>query len=166
MKRHGKRASRSFADEELQNIYFASHAALNLERSYFKGVVTKVLPGIQTAFVEIGQERAGFLHISEIDRELAVQKLEDQFEEVDDEAAKPKARQQQRDRDISKIIKEGEELLVQVSKEPVNLKGAKLTTCFTLPGRFLVFMPNIPRIGISKKIESREEKTTTEGYSF
>lgn len=72
-------------DEELQNIYFGSHAALSLERSYFKGVVTKVLPGIQTAFVDIGQERAGFLHISEIDRELAVQKMEDQFEEVDEE---------------------------------------------------------------------------------
>jgi ribonuclease G len=145
-------------DEELQNIYFSSHAALNLERSYFKGVVTKVLPGIQTAFVDIGQERAGFLHISEIDRELAVQKIDEQYAEVDGETPRPKPRQQQRDRDISKIIKEGEELLVQVSKEPVKEKGAKLTTCFTLPGRFLVLMPNIPRIGISKKIESREER--------
>lgn len=144
-------------DEELQNIYFGSHAALSLERSYFKGIVTKVLPGIQTAFVEIGQERAGFLHISEIDRELAVQKMEEQFESVDEDAPRPK-RQPQRDRDISKIVKEGEELLVQVSKEPVKEKGAKLTTCFTLPGRFLVLMPNIPRIGISKKIESREER--------
>lgn len=145
-------------DEELQNIYFASHAALSLERSYFKGVVTKVLPGIQTAFVDIGQERAGFLHISEIDRELAVQKLDEQYAEVDEETPRPKKQRQQKDRDISKIIKEGEELLVQVSKEPVKEKGAKLTTCFTLPGRFLVLMPNIPRIGISKKIESREER--------
>ena len=55
-------------DEKIQNIYFSSHAIETLERSFFKGIITKVLPGIQTAFVEIGQERAGFLHISEIDR--------------------------------------------------------------------------------------------------
>src|SRR5699024_8001312 len=60
--------------------------------------------------------------------------------------------------DIDKIFKEGENILVQVSKEPIGSKGAKLTTCFTLPGRFVVLMPNIPRIGISKKIESKEER--------
>jgi len=62
---------------KIQNVYFASHATDSLERSYFKGIVTKVLPGIQTAFVEIGQERAGFLHISEIDRKLALKKIGD-----------------------------------------------------------------------------------------
>ena len=140
----------------LQNIYFSSHAMERLERSYFLGVVTKVLPGIQTAFVEIGKERAGFLHISEIDRSLAVNKMSDVFDEELDEL--PKQRPTQKP-DISKIVREGETILVQVSKEPVNEKGAKLTTCFTLPGRFIVLMPNIPRIGISKKIESREERT-------
>ncbi len=140
--------------EELQNIYFSSHATENLERSYFKGIVTKVLPGIQTAFVDIGQERAGFLHISEIDRELAVHRMAEQFEDME-EKPRPSRRPQL---DISKIIKEGEPILVQVSKEPVKEKGAKLTTCFTLPGRFLVLMPNIARIGISKKIESKEER--------
>src|SRR3990172_897730 len=62
-------------DDELQNIYLAPHLQENLERSYFKGYVASVLPGIQTAFVDIGQEKAGFLHISEIDRELAVEKM-------------------------------------------------------------------------------------------
>ena len=141
-------------NDTLQNIYFGSHATESLERSFFKGKVSKVLPGIQTAFVDIGQERAGFLHISEIDRVLAVQKMTAKFED-DDETAKPKRTQKP---DIKKIVKEGETILVQVSKEPVNEKGAKLTTCFTLPGRFVVLMPNIPRIGISKKIESREER--------
>jgi ribonuclease G len=140
--------------DSLQNIYFSSHVAERLERSYFMGVVTKVLPGIQTAFVEIGKERAGFLHISEIDRSLALHKMSDVFEDDDE----PKVRPTQKP-DISKIVKEGESILVQVSKEPVNEKGAKLTTCFTIPGRFIVLMPNIPRIGISKKIESREERT-------
>jgi len=140
--------------DTLQNIYFSSHVIERLERSYFMGIVTKVLPGIQTAFVEIGKERAGFLHISEIDRSLALNKMSDMF---DDEEETPKQRPTQKP-DISKIVREGETILVQVSKEPVNEKGAKLTTCFTLPGRFIVLMPNIPRIGISKKIESREER--------
>jgi ribonuclease G len=149
-------------EDSLQNIYFWSPLSDNLERSFFKGVVVKVLPGIQTAFVEIGQARAGFLHISEIDRELAIQRMtatnqleEDEIEDVEN---LEKVEQPKRERDISKILKEGEPILVQVSKEPVYEKGAKLTTCFTLPGRFLVLMPNIPRIGISKKIEDREQR--------
>lgn len=60
--------------------------------------------------------------------------------------------------DIGKIFKEGEEILVQVLKEPIYEKGAKLTTCFTLPGKFVVLMPNIPQIGISKKIDSKNER--------
>ena len=64
----------------LQNIYFSAHATATLERAFFKGHITKVLPGIQTAFVDIGQERAGFLHISEIDRELAIDKISKHIE--------------------------------------------------------------------------------------
>ena len=120
-------------DDELQNIYFWSKNIEPLERSFFKGIITKVLPGIQTAFVDIGQERAGFLHISEIDRDLSIKKMElnEHLENIDDEEEqKPEQYQQP---DISKILKEGETILVQVSKEPVYEKGAKLTTCFTLP---------------------------------
>ena len=62
-------------DNSLQNIFFSSHSAKVLERCFFKGVITKILPGIQTAFVDIGQEKAGFLHISEIDRDLAIEKM-------------------------------------------------------------------------------------------
>lgn len=144
-------------EDELQNIYFASHSVQTLERTYFKGVVTKVLPGIQTAFVDIGQERAGFLHISEIDRELALKKMA-ATDELDEEEFATHQKMPKSKADISTIVKEGDAILVQVSKEPVYEKGAKLTTCFTLPGRFLVFMPNIPRIGISKKIEDRAER--------
>lgn len=145
-------------DDLLQNIYFEAHATQTLERSFFKGRVIKVLPGIQTAFVDIGQERSGFLHISEIDRELAIQKMTgtDELEEV--EELGHERPQPIRQLDISKILREGESILIQVSKEPLGEKGAKLTTCFTLPGRFIVLMPNIPRIGISKKIEDRESR--------
>jgi len=141
---------------KLQNIYFSAPTHEVLERAYFKGMVTKVLPGIQTAFIEFGQEKAGFLHISEIDRELAIQKLS---RDLDDDEDEPKVEKKViQKRDISKILNENEPILVQVSKEPIYEKGAKLTTCFTLPGRFIVLMPNIPRIGVSKKIEDRDER--------
>ena len=109
--------------------------------------------------MDIGQERAGFLHISEVDRELALQRMSSSLDiEEDGQAATPRPNIKPM-MDISKIFKEGEAVLVQVSKEPVYEKGAKLTTCFTLPGRFIVLMPNIPRIAISKKIENREERS-------
>jgi ribonuclease G len=142
-------------DGVLENMYYASPADQTLERAYYKGTVAKVLPGIQTAFVDIGQERAGFLHISEIDRELAIEKFSKTTQLDEDE---PITRVPRKKLDIANILKEGDSILVQVSKEPVYEKGAKLTTCFTLPGRYLVLMPNIPRIGVSKKIENRDER--------
>src|SRR5438132_289263 len=88
---------------KLQNIYFSAPTHEVLERAFFKGIVTKVLPGIQTAFVEFGQERAGFLHISEIDRELALEKIR---KEVEDDEEQPKIEKKSiQKRDISKILK-------------------------------------------------------------
>jgi ribonuclease G len=145
-------------DNELKNIYFEPHSHDALERSFFKGKINKVLPGIQTAFVEIGQQRAGFLHISEIDRELALDRISKTAQWEDDEPKEKVNQGRNSPPDIGKILTEGEHILVQVAKEPVYEKGAKLTTCFTLPGRFFVLMPNIPRIGISKKIENREDR--------
>lgn len=146
-------------EDRLQNIYLAEASRQTLERVFIKGIVTKVLPGIQTAFVEIGQERAGFLHISEVDHELALQRMQETTQ-LDDEGPEPEPQKPIRrsQKNIKDILKEGEHILVQVSKEPIYEKGAKLTTCFTLPGRFIVLMPNIARIGISKKIEEREER--------
>ncbi|MBD3232057.1 Rne/Rng family ribonuclease [Candidatus Dependentiae bacterium] len=143
---------------KLRDVYFDTHTKEDLERCFFKGKVSKVLPGIQTAFVDIGQKKAGFLHISEIDRALATEKTAE-FLQVDDTQE-----QEFLDRkiksaiSIEKILTPGSEILVQVIKEPVYEKGAKLTTCYTLPGKFLVLMPNIPQIGISKKIENKEER--------
>jgi ribonuclease G len=145
-------------DDYLQNIYFDSPGIHRLERCFFKGHVTNVLPGIQTAFVTIGQPRAGFLHISEIDRELAIKRMTGTDDEIEEDELSKTHHSPRQDMDIHKILREGEDILVQVSKEPIYEKGAKLTTCFTLPGRFLVLMPNIPRIGISKRIEAPEER--------
>jgi len=144
-------------NERLQDIYFDTHDKEDLDRCFFKGRVSKVLPGIQTAFVDIGQQKAGFLHITEIDRALATEKItehlqgEDCREEFTDREIKSNL-------DVGKIFSEGEEILVQVIKEPIHEKGAKLSTCFTLPGKFLVLMPNIPHLGVSKKIENREAR--------
>jgi ribonuclease G len=146
-------------DEKLQDIYFFAHSRLELERCFFKGRISKVLPGIQTAFVDIGQTKAGFLHISEIDRALAAEKMLEPKTIDDSQEQSLFERTLKRSMDIGKIFKEGEETLVQVIKEPIYEKGAKLTTCFTLPGKFVVLMPNIPQIGISKKIETKNERT-------
>jgi len=145
-------------DGKLENIYFEAFDEEPLERTFIKGTITAVLPGIQTAFVDIGQERAGFLHISEIDRELAIQKIAEFSLLGEEEDLQKRPRPSRRQMAVEKIFKEGDSVLVQVSKEPVYEKGAKLTTCFTLPGRFIVLMPNIPRLGVSKKIENYEER--------
>ncbi len=143
-------------EDKLQDVYFDSPHKIELERCFFKGRVAKVLPGIQTAFVDIGQEKAGFLHITEIDRALAAEKTaEAEHDKYDFEEIQRKVK---REMEISKIFTESEDILVQVNKEPVYGKGAKLTTCFTLPGRLLVLMPNVPQIGISKKIEDKNER--------
>lgn len=141
-------------DGTLESIFFGQSTDKVIERSFFKGNVAKILPGIQTAFVDIGQERAGFLHVSEIDRDLALNRIVGDQIELEDEV-RPHIVEKI---DISKILKEGEDMLVQVSKEPVDEKGAKLTTCFTFPGRFVVLTPNIPRVGVSKKIEDKLER--------
>ena len=141
---------------KLENIFFGQSTDRVIERSFFKGKVSKILPGTQTAFVDIGQERAGFLHVSEIDRDLAATRMMGPDQLDGDSDSKPRISAEKVD--ISKVLKEGEDVLVQASKEPVDQKGAKLTTCFTLPGRFIVLTPNIPKVGVSKKIEERSER--------
>ncbi len=144
-------------DDKLRDIYFDSKSKVELERAFFKGKVSKVLPGIQTVFVDIGQPKAGFLHISEVDRAMATEKISE-YLQIEDSDEPLTEREIKSSLDVAKIFHEGDEILVQVIKEPIHEKGAKLTTCFALPGKFLVLMPNIPQIGISKKIEGKEER--------
>lgn len=146
------------SDDRLQDIYFDINTRTDLERCFFKGIISKILPGIQTSFVDIGQPKAGFLHITEVDRELATKKITEYLLDASDDATTVSDQDIKSSLDMAKIFTEGQEVLVQVIKEPIHDKGAKLTTCFTLPGKFVVLMPNIPQVGISKKIENREEK--------
>ena len=145
-------------NDKLQDIYFDTHSKEDLERCFFRGKISKVLPGIQTTFVDIGRKKAGFLHISEIDRALAIEKTAE-FLQVDETTEERGLERKIKSAiSIEKIFSAGQEILVQVIKEPVYEKGAKLSTCFTLPGKFVVLMPNVPQIGISKKIEDKEER--------
>jgi ribonuclease G len=115
----------------------------------YLGQVEAVLPGIQAAFVDIGTEKAAFLHVSDVARE------EGEEEEEEEEEGGARGR---RYPPIQDMIKKGERLVVQVSKEPISTKGPRVTTQISLPGRFLVYMPQSSHIGVSRKIEEREER--------
>ena len=129
----------------------------------YKGRVSKVLPGMQSSFIDIGLERDGFLYVAEV-----VDTLEE-FEKLagdDDDAKGNGSRERERERQQSKIedlLKQGQEILVQVVKEPLGTKGARLTSHVTMPGRFLVFMPTVDHIGVSRKIEARDERSRLRG---
>ena len=107
----------------------------------YKGKVSRVLPGMQAAFVEVGLQRTAFLHASDLYRP-------DPEAEAQDNGVP----------DIRQLLREGDQLLVQVLKEPLGTKGARLTTFITIPSRYLVMLPNRPGIGISSRIEDEGER--------
>jgi len=117
----------------------------------FKGRVNKVLPGMEAAFIDVGLPKAAFLHIS--DTLPAMLDLEG-FDLEDVDAERPPARSIA----IQDLLQKGQEILVQVVKEPIGTKGAKVSGRISLPGRFLVLMPGLGRIGVSRKIAEREER--------
>jgi ribonuclease G len=139
-------------DEQLVELYYERlHEERHLGDVY-KGIVSAVLPGMQAAFVDIGTEKSGFLHVSDMAAELP------------DECDAPPAGRRGRGRSsrhhppIETQLKKGQEILVQITKEPLGTKGPRLTTQVSLPGRFLVYMPFVSHIGVSRKIEDAEER--------
>ncbi|HEX6976128.1 MAG TPA: Rne/Rng family ribonuclease [Vicinamibacterales bacterium] len=188
-------------DDQVVEIFIERERQRGVVGNIYKGRVSKVLPGMQSSFVDIGLERDAFLYVSEVvntveefdrlesgddeDGVPAVAAVADVAEPVEDgEAAvadgeaKPEARDERRsgsrpgsrgDRSerpqpkIEDLLKEGQEVLVQVVKEPLGTKGARLTSHVTMPGRFLVFMPTVDHVGVSRKIESREERARLRG---
>src|SRR5437870_3145006 len=119
------------------------HVERTLERglvgNIYLGKVARVLPGMQSAFIEIGLERAAFLHVADI---------WEQRQNGHSHDSKP----------IERILHEGQSLLVQVIKEPIGTKGARLSTQVSLAGRLLVFLPQDSHIGISQRIEDEAER--------
>ena len=119
----------------LQEVHIERTLRRGIVGNIYKGKVVRVLPGMQAAFVDIGLERAAFIHASEIsEREGA--------------AVEP----------IGALVHEGKALVVQVTKDPIGTKGARLTTHLSVPSRYLVYMPRTPHVGISLKIEDEVER--------
>jgi ribonuclease G len=114
----------------------------------YLGRVEAVLPGIQASFVDIGTDKAGFLHASDLNTE--------EDEEEDGEEGNGRRRKYP---PIQDQIRKGQEILVQATKEPIGTKGPRLTAQVSLPGRFLVYMPFSSHVGVSRKIDDREERT-------
>ena len=131
----------------LQEVYIERSAAKGIAGNIYKGKVVRVLPGMQAAFVEIGLERTGFIHVSDI----AV---------VDQDGIEQRSNDEP---DIRTIVREGQSLIVQVIKDPIGTKGARLTTHLSVPSRYLVYMPHTQHIGISQRLEDGEERNRLRG---
>jgi ribonuclease G len=126
----------------LQEVHIERANRRGITSNIYKGRVSRVLPGMQAAFIDVGLDRTAFLHVSDIARR----------EDVDAEFEAPPTD------DIRAAVSEGDELLVQVLKDPLGTKGARLTTFITLPSRFLVYMPQGHGVGVSARIEDEAER--------
>ncbi|MGL4958032.1 MAG: ribonuclease G, partial [Plesiomonas sp.] len=128
----------------LQEVHIEREAKRGIVGNIYKGKISRVLPGMQAAFVDIGLDKAAFLHASDIvpHTECVADNEQKQF----------------RVRDISELVRQGQDLMVQVVKDPLGTKGARLTTDITLPSRYLVFMPGASHVGVSQRIESETER--------
>src|SRR5712675_847225 len=148
-------------DDLVAEIFVERERHRGVVGNVYKGRVSKVLPGMQSSFIDLGLERDGFLYVADVLASLDALDGGD-----DDEPSKGSGRDRDRDKPQPKIedlLKEGQEILVQVVKEPLGTKGARLTSHVTMPGRFLVFMPTVDHIGVSRKIESRDERSRLRG---
>jgi ribonuclease G len=126
----------------LQEVYIERSAAKGIVGNIYKGKVVRVLPGMQAAFVDIGLDRTSFIHASDI----AV---------IDNEGVEQRKAEVA---DIRCLVREGQSLIVQVVKDPIGSKGARLTTHLSVPSRYLVYMPQTRHIGISQRIEDELER--------
>ena len=128
----------------LQEIHVEREARRGIVGNIYKGRVSRVLPGMQAAFIDIGLDKAAFLHASDIVPHT--------------ECVSENEKRQFQVRDISQLVHQGQDLVVQVVKDPLGTKGARLTTDITLPSRYLVFMPGASHVGVSQRIESEKER--------
>lgn len=122
-----------------QELLIERSSSLGIVGNIYRGKVVRVLPGMQSAFVEIGLQRAAFLHAADV--------MECRIE------GEPQA-----ERPIQEVLREGQSIVVQVIKEPIGTKGARLTTEISIAGRFLVFLPHQDHIGVSQRIEDEDER--------
>ncbi|MFH1727133.1 MAG: Rne/Rng family ribonuclease [Pseudomonadota bacterium] len=140
-------------NSEVVELYIEREQDRGYVGNIYLGKVVRVLPGMQAAFVDIGIDRAAFLYVSEVKEEYAgLDLLEDKKNKNNSENKAPK------ELSIQNMLKEGEEVLVQIAKDPIGTKGARITSHVSLPGRHLVYMPTMEHIGVSKRIEDEDER--------
>ena len=130
-------------DGELSELVVEASSSTRVLGNIYKGVVQKVVPALKAAFIDIGLDKAGFLHQDDaIDRNIELRK--DYGDSDDDDSVSSEL-------PIDQILTEGQEIMVQVIKEPISTKGARLTTHLSFAGRFLVCMPGTNFVGVSKR---------------
>ncbi len=150
-----------------EEVYIERERERGLRGNIYSGRVQRVLPGIQASFVDIGMARAGFLYAGDIARPEAEVSEEQTSRDADEEAIASNretesnhetASAQRQFPDISTLIRENQQLTVQVSKEPIASKGPRLTSLVSLAGRYLVYLPGHDHIGIAHRIEDADER--------
>ncbi len=139
----------------VSEIFYEREKNKSVVGNIYKGKVLKILPGMESAFIDIGLKKAAFLYVDDIridDHDL------DEEPGIDLNEEPSSSRRRQHKHKIADLIKEGQELMVQVSKGPIGTKGARITCNITLPGRNLVFMPHVNNVGISSQIRDDKER--------
>jgi len=154
-------------DKSLAELFIERQEERYVLGNIYKGRVNSILPGMQAAFVDIGLDRNAFLHVSDVAHHL------EEYDgmvngETDSEAngsRKNQAGYRKRNEAMSirDLLKKGQEILVQVDKEPMDTKGPRVTAYITLPGRYLVYMPTVEHVGISRRIENEQERQRLKG---
>ncbi len=146
-------------DKRLEDFYVERSDSERLVGNIYKGKVESILPGMGAAFVDLGLEKNGFLYVSDVFTNGATY---EKFLDGEDDDALERATKDKGLPSISDLLKKGDEILVQIVKEPIGTKGCRLTTHISIPGHFLVLMPigkrTARRIGLSKRIEDRRER--------
>ena len=146
-------------NSQLVELYIERKEDESVVGNIYKGRVAKILPGMQSAFVDIGLEKSAFLYVGDVHTDMSEDFAEFFEDEENEESLEFIPHKRRHDLHIEDILQEGQDLLVQVSKDPIGTKGARVTCYVTIPGRHVVLMPNVEHIGISRRIEDETEKT-------
>ncbi|MBX7232435.1 MAG: Rne/Rng family ribonuclease [Bdellovibrionales bacterium] len=158
-------------DEVVTDLKIEHKVSPTLVGSIYRGKVVRVLPGMQAAFVDIGLDRAAFLYVGDVRSDLGSQEpnpyimgvvgevdLGEENETKNLDNSSPNVVIEEVKVAIQDLVHEGQHLLVQVAKDPLGTKGARITTHISLPGRHIVYMPTVSHLGISRKIEDEMER--------
>ena len=162
---YGEKRIAILEDRKLVELHVIHSGESSCLSNIYSGIIRRVLPGMQSAFVEFGGTRNGFIHANDLRRDITFEEYQKNMESDDSEDEEQQETQpaetpvtNRRFSDITQYAKDGDRILVQVVKEPIGQKGAKLTTHISLAGRYCVLLPTITHIGISRKISDREKR--------